>query len=83
MRYHFNITDGHVAAPDREGADLSGPDDTRTEALRSELLSEGDRRGLCRRHWRMDVVDGDGAIVLSLPFGHALEADLLRLSNLS
>ncbi len=79
-RYHFNITDGHVIAPDTEGAELVGHQAAMAEALRSirQMLSESDKKGLCRRHWRMDVVDESGLLMFSLPFGHALQADQLR-----
>jgi hypothetical protein len=76
MRYHLNVSDGHGVALDREGAEIERSE-VQEEALAAirGLLSAGDMRGLCRRHWRMDVTDDAGAEVLTVPFGHALTAD--------
>lgn len=79
VRYRFNITDGHTTAHDPEGADFLDLGGARAEATASvlRLLASSDGRGLCRRHWRMDVTDDGGLPVFSLPFGHALVADRL------
>ncbi len=79
MRYFFNVTDGHGVTIDMDGSELDGPETARREAEKDIrlLLADGDVRGLCRRHWRMDVVDEAGSPVFKLPFGHALQADLL------
>lgn len=79
MRYHFAINDGHVTSPDVEGIDLADHQSAMAEALDDarEILSDSDRQGLCRRHWRVDVTDDTGAVLFSVPFAQALQADYL------
>lgn len=79
MRYFFNVTDGHGVTIDMDGSELADRPTAMEEALRDVrlLLADGDVRGFCRRHWRMDVVNEAGGLVFTLPFGHALQADLL------
>lgn len=79
MRYFFNVTDGHGVTLDVDGTELEDRETARAEAVKDVrlLLADGDMRGFCRRHWRMDVVDEAGSLAFNLPFGHALEADLL------
>lgn len=79
MRFYFNVTDGHGVNVDTEGTELADKGSAMVEALKDarQLMSSSDARGACRRHWRMNVVDESGSPVFSLPFGHALEPDLL------
>lgn len=79
MRYFFNVTDGHGVTIDMDGSELSDRQVAMEEALKDVrlLLADGDVRGFCRRHWRMDVVNEAGGLVFTLPFAHALQADLL------
>ncbi len=79
MRYFFNVTDGHGVTVDMDGTELDNSQIAREEAVKDVrlILADGDVRGFCRRHWRMDVVTEAGCLVFSLPFGHALQADLL------
>lgn len=79
MRYFFNVTDGHGVTIDMDGTELDQSQTAMDEAVKDVrlLLADGDVRGFCRRHWRLDVVNEAGGLVFSLPFGHALQADML------
>lgn len=79
MRYFFNVTDGHGVSVDMDGSELPDRQTAMGDALKDVrlMLADGDVRGFCRRHWRMDVVNEAGCVVFALPFGHALQADIL------
>lgn len=81
--YYFVVTDGHGIADDPECSDLDDAEAARSEAARAvlDLLATGDRKGLCRRHWRMDVQLADGTLVFSLPFSHALQTDRIAVRS--
>ncbi len=51
------------------------------EALRivHEMMAQAAGRGRCRRHWRLDVAQEDGAHAFSLAFGFALEPERLAV----
>ena len=80
---YFNVSDGYRRAPDLEGSDHASDMEAQDSAAdhARHLLAESDERGFCRRHWAMDVTDDLGALLFSLPFGHALQADRLPLST--
>ena len=83
MRYLFNVTDGHAVAADHEGSEQLDAHAIRDEALRTarDLMSDSDRLGRCRRHWRVDVLDEAGGVVFVLPFSQALAADYMPIST--
>lgn len=73
-RYFFHIRNGFGDAEDEEGRDLPGLDAVRDEALKGvrSLLSEEVLAGVVDLRGRLDVVDGDGRTVLTMPFAEAL-----------
>lgn len=82
-QFHFNVTDGHAIALDMEGTDLANVAAVQLEAYESvrTLMASSDDKGLCRRHWRMDVTTDSGQPVYSLQFAHALVPDQLVSSR--
>ena len=78
-QYHFSMNDGHTSTQDIEGSEHDNEDAARRMVFANarEMLSDSDRGGLCRRHWRTNVTDGAGNRLFSIPFAHALVPDFL------
>ena len=73
-RYFFNVYDDVVAA-DEEGTELPNLQAARLHAIAGarDLIATQVRHGyLVRSHW-IDVVDGEGAVVLSVTFREAVD----------
>ncbi len=66
-RYFFHIHDGEER-PDRDGVELTGPDQAREQAVVAcgEALKDLDGEFWDSREWRMLVVDEKGATVCVL-----------------
>ena len=72
--FFFNVYDD-VVAMDEEGLSLPSLDAARLQAVveaRALMADQVTRGYLVRSHW-IDVLDEEGAIVLHLPFGDAIE----------
>ena len=73
-RYFFHVYDDIVAC-DEEGIELPNMDAARLKALQGarELIAEQVAHGfVVLSHW-IDVTDGEGAVVIHLPFKDAFE----------
>lgn len=66
-RYHFNIYDGETTL-DRDGTQLSGPEDARRESIRvaSDLLRSEAVKAHLDADWRVEVTDGRGMILFRI-----------------
>lgn len=73
-RYHFHAHDHSGLVKDEEGQDLPGLDAARQMALRSAraIMGEDVKEGCLDLRGRIDVADGDGQVVFTLPFHDAL-----------
>lgn len=78
-RFHIHMNDGHVSTNDVDGFDSVDLETAMSVVLQDarHMMSESDRNGLCRRHWRADIADPSGNIVATIAFAHALIADYL------
>jgi hypothetical protein len=74
VKYFMNLRDGTEELLDPEGAEYESLDALRKAVLATvrDLLSSDVRGGVIDLRFRIDAEDGDGAIVYSLPFKHAL-----------
>jgi hypothetical protein len=81
VRYYMNVCDGHAMVEDPEGAEYPDDEHARTAALGAAqgLLAEGDSEGVCRRHWRFEILGQDGGALFEVPFSHALTPATLKL----
>ena len=68
-RYFFHVHDGHEI-PDRDGVELSGPEEARDQAVvaAGEALRDKDGRFWNSGKWRMVVVDESGLTICTLNF---------------
>jgi hypothetical protein len=66
-RYYFNLRDAAGGVTDPEGADLHDEAAARDYAVQvtRELMSRAEAK---RRHWQLDVCDGSGRLLFSVPF---------------
>jgi hypothetical protein len=73
-RFYFNVYDD-IIAPDEEGTELPNEQAARLHALIGvrSLIAEQVKRGyMVRSHW-IDVMDGEGALVMTITFGSAVD----------
>lgn len=65
--FYFNLRDGRAGVSDTEGIDLPNLDAAKVHAteVARELMRCTERK---KRSWRMEVNDGEGNSVLTLPF---------------
>lgn len=75
-RFFFHIYDD-VAFRDEDGLDLPDAQAARTAALAGAraMMCDQLKAGRLRLHHRIEVEDEDGAAVLTLPFGEAVEIE--------
>ena len=68
-RYFFHVVDGR-ATMDREGTELTGLDEARTEAVRmaGEMLRYSAENVWTGCPWQMTVADADGKTLFTLRF---------------
>ena len=81
--YYFHLHNGDGPTPDEEGQDLPGPAEAYAAALadiRSILASEIDD-GLMNLDGRIEVVDCDGAVILTVPFTDAVDVQPPGVQN--
>ena len=73
-RYFMNLRDGTEELLDPEGTDYESLDSLRAAVLATvrDLMSGDIRRGVIDFRFRIDAEDGDGTIVYTLPFKHAV-----------
>lgn len=73
-RYFFHLRNGTLEAEDEEGRELLDLEAVRTEALNGvrSILSEEVLKGAVDLRGRLDVVDGEGQAVLTVPFAEAV-----------
>jgi hypothetical protein len=66
-RYYFNLRDGGGGVTDPEGTDLPGRAAAKAYAAQvaTELMGRAEVK---RRHWQLDVSDGAGKVLFSVPF---------------
>jgi hypothetical protein len=70
--YYFNLTNGHEVIPDEIGIEVS---DARTALIHAfeaieELRREADTSQSEWEGWRLNIVDGSGRLIHSLPLDH-------------
>ena len=73
-RFFFHIVDGAGNAADEEGlhlADLAAAKEVALKGARDILAAEI-KHGKIDLNWRIDVADGKGAVVFTLPFSEAV-----------
>ena len=80
MRWYFNLTDGIDIIHDNEGVEVSCPDEAFLHARRAvEELSNDDPSAPSEwRGWWLEIVDGSGLLVKSLPLDRPLCGPLLQ-----
>ena len=73
-RYFMNLRDGTEELLDPEGVDYSSLDALRKAVLAAarDLMSGDMRSGIVDLRFRIDAEDGDGRLVYTLPFRHAV-----------
>jgi hypothetical protein len=74
-RYHFHIYNSVGFVEDEEGRELPDLDAVRREGVKGirSLLSEEVTQGHLDLRGRLDVADGDGSVVLTLPFHQTVD----------
>ena len=74
-RYYFHLHDRSGPVPDPDPRELSGLEVVREQALKGarSIICEDVRYGRVDLTGRIDVYDGAGELVLSLPFADAVE----------
>ena len=73
-RYFMNLRDGTEELLDPEGTEHASLERVRAAVLKEarELMSADARGGVIDLRFRIDAEDGNGVIVYTLPFKHAL-----------
>ncbi len=79
-RFYFHLHDRFGAVPDPDARELADLDMVRAQALKGarSIICEDVRDGLVDLTGRIDVYDGAGELVLSLPFKEAVELVLAK-----
>lgn len=74
-RFYFHLHDRFGAVPDPDPRELPDLDMVRAQALKGarSIICEDVREGRVDLTGRIDVFDGAGKLVLSLPFTEAVE----------
>ncbi len=74
-RFYLHINNGGGYAEDPEGQELADLDAARTAAIEGvrSLLSEEARQGQLDLSGKIEIADGDGNILLIVPFSEAVE----------
>lgn len=76
--FHFNVTSGSTTVYDHEGTELADLKSARAEAIRDAwaAMSEAMRKGRdISRHSTIEICDGDGKLLMSLPCSDAILPD--------
>ena len=73
--YHFNLHNSIGFVPDEEGRELAGLDEARAEAVAGvrSLVAADALQGRIDLRGRLEVLDGSGSILFTVPFGDAVE----------
>ena len=73
-RFFFHVVDGTGTALDENGLDLGDVRAARDVAVAGarDILAAEIRDGRIDLSWRIEVADGGGEVVLSLPFSDAV-----------
>ena len=76
MRLYFHVKDHSEVIPDREGVEVSGPQEARIQALLAaeELRREDPSSARDLSGWTITVADGSGAVLFSLDLDRAAAA---------
>ena len=74
-RYHFHLHDASGVTPDMQGSELADLAQARQRAIREAraMICDDVRHGCIDLNGRIEVADGDGEVVLTLPFSEAVE----------
>jgi hypothetical protein len=75
VRYYFHLRDGMDVALDDEGQEMADVEAAKAAALVAarDSLSHDIKAGVVDLRLRIDVEDGAGALIHSLPFREAFE----------
>ena len=78
--FYFHLHDRFGAVPDPDARELDSLDVARAQALKGarSIICEDVRDGIVVLTGRVDVHDGAGELVLSLPFKEAVELVLAK-----
>lgn len=73
-RYFFHLHECGTHIPDDEGRGLAGMEEARSEAIKAarDVMSAEVQAGRLCLGCRIDVKDGNGRLVLTVPFSDAL-----------
>lgn len=73
-RYHFDVDNGGGFAKDEEGRELPDLETARAEALAGarSLIADDVTNGHLDLSGRLDVRNGEGTLLFSLPFSEAV-----------
>jgi hypothetical protein len=73
-RYFMNLRDGTEELLDPEGHEYASMDELRKAVMHTvrDLMSGDIERGVVDLRFRIDAEDGNGVIVYTLPFKHAV-----------
>ncbi|WP_442000444.1 DUF6894 family protein [Microvirga sp. 2TAF3] len=74
MRCYFNLVDGYEKILDQDGIEVLDLEQARVQALKAieELLEEDDAAAEDWRNWVLEVTDGSGTILFSIPLSGIL-----------
>ncbi|MDG2535228.1 hypothetical protein P6144_16325 [Sphingomonas sp. HITSZ_GF] len=80
MRYFFHIQNGNGCTRDEEGQEFADLDAARQSALTGirSVLGEELMRGVVDLSGRLDICDGTDRVLLSVPFGEAVQVQQAR-----
>jgi hypothetical protein len=72
--YYFNLRNGLGLLEDKEGRELADLEAARAEGLKGarSLIAEEVTEGRLDLSGRIEIVDGDGRLLLAIPFGEAV-----------
>jgi hypothetical protein len=75
VRFHFHVIGNGSRIEDLEGQHLDGLEAAREEAvtIAREIMSNRILRGTRSAHWKFEIANEAGQIVLELPFAEAID----------
>ena len=68
VRCYFDLSNATQRLADREGVEVSDPDEAREVALATlaEMIEQGEVEGVDLRGWRLEAADGSGTVLFTI-----------------